>query len=204
MSARGAFSRIILFPFNPITMIPKSKTCAFLPFLAALALPSCPGLASDTEIVPENNFSALKPHIKAVAKDTSAIRLWIEKNLDPSIDPTVMLSKPCREFSEDVSELAWGYDGSISETQLTKKWGSRFDTSTTWDHAFENGNCGWASRKLAGFEYLGELNAGDWFLLFIKGGCGENDFSESLQRVVKVERINGGYQITNLVNPEPM
>jgi hypothetical protein len=48
------------------------------------------------------------------------------------------------------------------------------------------------------------LNAGDWFLLFIKGGCGENDFSESLQRVVKVETIDGGYQITNLVNPEPM
>jgi hypothetical protein len=48
---------------------------------------------------------------------------------------------------------------------------------------------------------LGELNGGDWFLLEIRGGCGDNDFSESLSRVVKVENLNGRFQISNLVNP---
>jgi hypothetical protein len=50
-------------------------------------------------------------------------------------------------------------------------------------------------------EYLGELNGADWFRLVIKGGCGENDFSESLTRVVKVESAGGRYQITNMMNP---
>jgi len=168
---------------------------------AALALPA--GIcAAQSPAVPENDYQALKIKIRPAKKDVSAIRSWLERNLSPSADPEKMLSPQCREYSNDITAMAWGYEEHITAEQVEKKWAHRFDTRNSWDHPFENGNCGWMSRKLAGFDYLGELNGGDWFLLTIKGGCGENDYSETLQRVAKVVSQNGTYQITNLINPQ--
>lgn len=167
--------------------------------VAAIALSG--GACKAQPTIPENDYRLVKTKLQPSKKDVSAIRSWLELNLDPSADPTTMLSPECREFADDVSASVWAYDGSITSEQVEKKWAQRFDVSNPWDHFFENGNCGWASRKLAGCEYLGELNGGDWFLLTIKGGCGEDDYAQTLKRVVKVVSQNGKRQITNLVNP---
>lgn len=177
--------------------IPRAK----LLWLGAAVLAVLGGVCHAQLTVPENDYRSIKAKLQPAKKDFSAIRSWLERNLRPSADPTAMFSPECREFAEDVSASVWGYDGSITAEQVEKKWGRRFDLANSWDHAFEDGNCGWASRKLAGFRHLGTLNGGDWFLLTIKGGCGDNDYARTLRRVVKVETRNGGYRITNLVNP---
>jgi hypothetical protein len=151
------------------------------------------------QMFPENDYAALNKRITKSAKDTSEIRSWFERSLQPLADTDAMFTKECLEFVKDVGDCTWGYDGSISADDLRKKWGRRFDLRNLWDHAFENGNCGWATRKVAGFQYLGELNGGDWFRLTIKGGCGDNDYSETITRVVKVVSSNGQCQIANLV-----
>ncbi len=151
---------------------------------------------------PENDYNVIRSQITKSTKDTSAIRAWFEENLSPASNAELMLSQDCLAFVSDVSECFWGYDGCISAEELSRKWAKRFDVRNPWDHAFENGNCGWASRKLVKCEYLGDLNGGDWFRIAIKGGCGENDYSESLTRVVKVESKGGRYQITNFMNPD--
>ncbi len=151
---------------------------------------------------PENDYNVVRSQIAKSAKDTSAIRAWFEENLSPVSNSDSMFSQECLAFVSDVSECVGGYDGSITAEKLSRKWAKRFDVRNLWDHSFENGNCGWASRKLVKCEYLGELNGGDWFRIAIKGGCGENDYSESLTRVVKVESKGGRYQITNFMNPD--
>jgi hypothetical protein len=70
-----------------------------------------------------------------------------------------------------------------------------------WDHPFENGNYRWGTQKLVKFDYLGQLNGGDWFRVVIKGGCGDNDYSETITRVVKVVSNGGRYQIANMICP---
>lgn len=149
----------------------------------------------------ENDYNLLASQLVKKRKDTTAIQAWFKDNLGPLANPEGMLSKDCLAFVKDVADCTWGFDESISDKELARKWANRFDVRSRWDHAFENGNCGWASRKLVACEFLGELNGGDWFRLAIKGGCGENDFSETLTRVVKVESRGGGYQITNFMNP---
>lgn len=168
--------------------------------LLAAALMFSSGVCNAQPTIPENDYRLIKTKLQPSKKDVSAIRSWMEVNLSPSADPTAMFSPECRAFAADVSASGWGYDGSITAEEVEKKWGRRFDVRSSWDHAFEDGNCGWASRKLAGFQYLGTLNSGDWFLLTIKGGCGENDYSRTLKRVVKVETRNGSYRITNMVS----
>jgi hypothetical protein len=149
----------------------------------------------------ETDYTILESQLAKNPKDTAAIQRWFENSLSPLANPDAMFSKECLAFVTDVADCNWGYDGSITAAELSRKWAKRFDVRSSWDHAFENGNCGWASRKLVKCEYLGELNGADWFRLVIKGGCGENDFSESLTRVVKVESAGGRYQITNMMNP---
>ena len=175
---------------------PRAK---LLWLVAALAVSG--GACKAQPTIPENDYRLVKTKLQPSKRDVAAIRSWMELNLAPSADPTAMFSSECREFANDISASVWGYDGSITAEQVKKKWGHRFDVRNPWDHSFEDGNCGWASRKLAGFRYLGVLNDGDWFLLTIKGGCGDNDYSRKLERVVKVETRNGNYRITNMMNP---
>jgi hypothetical protein len=164
--------------------------------MAALMAPG-PSLVRG-EAVPENDFALLKAKIRQSAKDTSAIRVWFETNLKPMDAANHMFTPEYLRFLEDVGLFNW--DGSVTEQQLHRKWGKRFDVDRRVpDHAFETGNCGWASQKLTKFDYLGQLNGGDWFRLTIKGGCGEKDYSQTITRVVKVVGSNGRYQIANLI-----
>lgn len=175
------------------------KHAFFLLVAAAMAIDPCASFGA-TGAVPENDYNALKTKIRESRKDISAVRSWFEKCLKPLAETNGMFTPECREFLNDVGMFNW--DGSVTAQQLRKKWGARFDvTRVVPDHPFENGNCGWESRKLAGFEYLGELNDGDWFRLKITGGCRKGDFSESLTRVVKVVSVGGQYRIANLIVP---
>jgi hypothetical protein len=44
------------------------------------------------------------------------------------------------------------------------------------------------------------LNNGDWFKLTIKGGGGENDFSTTLVRVIKVIRKGNTFYVDNFMS----
>lgn len=184
-----------------VSLTVKSAGFALLLSVAALAVTSaleCQGAPSDR--VPENDYAALKARITKSSKDTSAIRSWFERNLKPMDASNHMFTPEYLRFLGDVGLLNW--DGSVSEQQLRRKWGQRFDVDRRVpDHAFETGNCGWGTQKLTKFDYLGELNGGDWFLLTIKGGCGENDYSQTITRVIKVISSDGRYQIANLICP---
>jgi hypothetical protein len=152
------------------------------------------------ETVPENDFALLQSQIRKSAKDTAAIRSWFETNLKPMDASNHMFTPEYLRFLDDVGLYNW--DGSVTEQQLRRKWGKRFDVDRRVpDHAFEDGNCGWGTQKLTKFDYLGELNDGDWFRLTIKGGCGDNDYSRTITRVIKVISSNGRYQIANLICP---
>ena len=67
-------------------------------------------------------------------------------------------------------------------------------------HLFESGNCGWASKSLSKFEFLGELNNGDWFKLTIRGGCGTNEYSTTIVRVIKVIKKSNRFYIDNFIS----
>lgn len=147
--------------------------------------------------MPENDYAALSPVIRKTAKHTLAVRSWFEANLKPLADTDHMFTREYRRFLDDVGKFNW--EGTVTEEQLQKRWAARFDLERRVpDHPFEDGNCGWSTRKLAKFDYLGELNGGDWFRLTIKGGCNENDYSRTVTRVVKVVSADGRYQIANL------
>jgi len=155
------------------------------------------GNAFGTEPVPENDFEKLENQIRKVEKDTSAVQKWLEKNIKPLTNTNHMFSAELLKFRSDQAEVNW--EGTMTEAQLREKWGARFDVKRLGDHPFETGNCGWESMKIAKFEHLGELNGGDWFRLTIRGGCRENDYSDTVKRVVKIVSENGKFQITNLV-----
>jgi len=177
----------------------KSARFALLLAVAALAVvgpsESC-GAPSDR--VPENDYTALKSKIRKSLKDTSALRSWFDRNLKPLVDTDHMFTSEYLRFLNDLGMFQW--DGSVTEQQLRRTWGHRFDLKRAIpDHPFETGNCGWGTRRLVKFEHLGQLNGGDWCRLTIKGGCGDNDYSEKIIRVVKVISTNGRYQIANLI-----
>jgi hypothetical protein len=187
--------------FVVCAVLPMVKNTGFALFLvlAALAVVSrseSSGAPSDR--VPENDYAAFKSQIRKSVKDTSAIRVWFERNLKPMDASNHMFTPEYLRFLGDVGQFNW--DGSVTEQQLRRKWGKRFDVDRRVpDHAFETGNCGWGTQKLSKFEYLGQLNGGDWFRLTIKGGCGDNDYSETITRVVKVVSASSRYQIANLI-----
>jgi len=173
--------------------------CRAAAFILTVALTLAFGISPvAAQMIPENDYAAFKSKIRKSPKDTSAIRSWFERNIKPADDSPHMFTPEYLRFLQDVSLFNW--DGSVTEQQLRRKWGKRFDVDRRVpDHAFETGNCGWGTQKLTKFDYLGQLNGGDWFRLTIKGGCGENDYSETVTRVIKVISSKGQYQIANMV-----
>ena len=114
---------------------------------------------------------------------------------------TSYVTKKCYDYIFDVLDFYWGADGSIDEKTLNKKWANQYDLKHSgWGHLFETGNGGWGTKKLTKIELLGELNNGDWFKLTIKGGSGENDFSTTLVRVIKVIRKGNSFYIDNFIS----
>ncbi len=152
--------------------------------------------------IPENNYDLLVSKFRNKEKNISEYNKWIANilNMDHGGDLTFMTEK-CLEYVSDVLDFNLGVDGSIEEETLNKKWSNLYDLKySTFGHLFESGNCGWATKKLTKVEFLGELNNSDWFKLTIKGGCGSNDFSTTLIRVIKVIKKENTFYIDNFIS----
>ena len=151
---------------------------------------------------PENNYDLLVPKFRNKEKDISEYNKWLANIVAMDLDgDTSYVTKKCYDYIFDVLDFYWGADGSIDEKTLNKKWANQYDLKHSgWGHLFETGNGGWGTKKLTKIEFLGELNNGDWFKLTIKGGSGENDFSTTLVRVIKVIRKGNSFYIDNFIS----
>ena len=152
--------------------------------------------------IPENNFDILVTKFVNKEKNITHYNNWISNIIvnDEDGDKTYV-TKKCLEYTNDVIQNYSGYDGSIDEETLTKKWSDQYDLKySNFSHLFETGNCGWSTKKLTKTEYLGELNKGDWFKLTIKGGCEANDFSTTIVRIIKVIKIGNGFHIDTFLS----
>jgi regulator of replication initiation timing len=152
--------------------------------------------------IPENNYDLLVPQFKNKEKNITEYKKWIANILSmDNFNDTPFMTEKCWDFVVDVCDYRLGYDGSIEEETLIKKWANQYDLKySTFGHLFESGNCGWGTQKLTKVEFLGELNNGDWFKLTIKGGCGINDFSTTLIRVIKVIKKENAFYIDNFIS----
>lgn len=151
---------------------------------------------------PENNYDLLVPKFGNKEKDISEYSEWLVNIVAKDADgDTSYMTKKCADYIYDVIDFTWGYDGSIDEKTLNKKWANQYDLKySNFGHLFEAGNGGWGTKKLTKVEFLGELNNGDWFKLTIKGGGGENDFSTTLVRVIKVIRKGNTFYVDNFMS----
>jgi hypothetical protein len=154
------------------------------------------------EFVIENDYDSYSKKLIIRDKDLSEIKKWLRKTvMSQEQDRPPYMTKECAEFTYDVIDNAWGYNGSIDEITLKKKWSNKYDLKySNFGHLFETGNGGWGTKQLSSITYLGELNQGDWFKLEINGGPLENDYSEKLVRVVKVIFKNNRYYIDNFLS----
>ena len=170
-----------------------SLTLKFLKLLADI------DSLSNPKIDKENNWVLIESNLKWIEKDYSTTVQWFNKNIFNGGQD--IYTPTCYSYIMDAMDYYWGYPGSIEEDEFKSKWKSIFDLKySSFGHAFQNGNCGWASFKLENAEYLGHLNEGDWYKLTILGGCGENDYSQTLLRVVKIIEENGSFRIANFIS----
>ena len=152
---------------------------------------------------PENNFDALLTRLGNKEKKLDDLYGYffaaiVGENL--SDDPDYF-TENCLDYTRDVMDYYWGYDGSIGQKTLREKWDNQYDLGySAFGHLFENGDCGWMTKKLTKIEYLGELNNGDWFRLTINGGCGINDYSNTLIRIIKVVKEGNAFFIDNFLS----
>lgn len=154
--------------------------------------------------IPENNYDNLKTKFVKTDKDISQQEKWIRSLIDRNVTEGTsgVFTSKCNDYVNDVIEVAWGYDGSIDEATLKKRWSNKYDLKyADFANVFDgDGNGGWGSKKISNLEYLGEVNNGDWFKLTIKGGTLNNDYSETLIRVIKVINKNGKFFIDNFLS----
>lgn len=160
----------------------------------------------ETEIIAETNYDFYSKKFIISSKNNRDIENWLKGIVTNDGKGRIFdgdlsyMTKDCHGFITDVIDNNWGYPGSIDENTLKRKWSGKFDMKyTNYGHLFETGNGGWGTKQLTNVKYLGSLNNGDWFQLTIKGGGGENDFSETLIRVVKVIQENQKYYISNFL-----
>lgn len=156
-------------------------------------------LLSAPRIDRENNWTLIESNLKWAEKDNSQAVKWFNKNVFNGNKD--IYTPNCYSYVMDATDYYWGYPGSIEEDEFKSKWKSIFDLKySSFGHAFQNGNCGWASFEIRNIEFLGDLNGGDWFKLTITGGCGENDYSNTLVRLVKLTEENGSFKIANFMS----
>jgi hypothetical protein len=160
----------------------------------------------ELEIIDETNYDFYSKKFILSSKNNSGIENWLKGIVANDGKGRIFdgdlsyMTKDCFGFIKDVIDSHLGYPGSIEFSTLRRKWSGRFDMKyTQYAHLFETGNGGWGTKQLTNVKYLGSLNNGDWFQLTIKGGGGENDFSETLIRVVKVIQENQRYYISNFI-----
>lgn len=157
--------------------------------------------------VKENNYDQIIKNliVESTPDDQKEIKLindWLTKELNNlNLNEYDLFSENCKKYVTDAVDLYWGEDGSISEKKFNEKWSETYDLKhANFSHCFENGNGGWASRKIENNKYLGKLNDGKWFELKISGGNYEKDFSQKLVRVIKVIKLNNQYFIDNFIS----
>ena len=152
--------------------------------------------------ITENNYDLLVTKFGNKEKDISEYNKWLANIVAMDLDgDTSYVTKNCLAYIIDVIDFYWGYDGSIDEKTLNKKWANQYDLKhSNFGHLFESGNGGWGTKKLTKVEFLGELNNGDWFKLTIKGGSETNDFSTTLVRVIKVIKKGNSFYIDNFIS----
>ncbi len=163
---------------------------------------------SSPQIDRENDWLMIESNIEVRQKDVDQLQQWLKMVVKPQelnqksrSEFENIFTSNCYSYIEDAADFYWGYPGSIEEDELKSKWHSTFDLKyAKFGHAFENGNCGWATMNLRNIDFLGVLNGGDWFKLTITGGCGENDYSQTLIRIVKVIEKNGSWKIANFLS----
>ena len=163
---------------------------------------------SSPQIDRENDWLMIESNLEVRQKDVYHVKQWLKVVVKPQefdqksrSEFENIFTPNCYSYIEDAADFYWGYPGSIEEDELKSKWHSTFDLKyAKFGHAFENGNCGWATMNLRNIDFLGVLNGGDWFKLTITGGCGENDYSQTLIRIVKVIEKNGSLKITNFLS----
>ena len=151
---------------------------------------------------PENNFDALLTRFGNKEKNVAEYNNWLSQIVTNDLNgDSAYVTANCLVYIGDVLDYYWGYDGSIDEKTLKEKWENQYDLKySNFGHLFENGNCGWMTKKLTKIEYLGELNNGDWFRLTINGGCGMNDYSNTLIRIIKVVKEGNTFYIDNFLS----
>ena len=161
---------------------------------------------SNPKIDKENNWLLIENNLKWIEKDHSTTIEWFNKTIERfkkniSYEGQDIFTPSCYSYMTDAMNYYWGYPGSIEEDEFKSKWKSIFDLKySSFGHSFQNGNCGWASCKLENIEFLGSLNDGEWYKLTVLGGCGENDYSRTLVRVVKIIEENGSFRIANFIS----
>lgn len=182
----------------------SAKTEKRLP--TKIAKDSITGDKKETEIIDETNYDFYSKKIIKSDKNYSEIETWLKRIVANDGKGRIFdgdlsyMTKDCFGFIKDVIDSHLGYPGSIEFSILKRKWSGKFDMKyTQYAHLFETGNGGWGTKQLTNVKYLGSLNNGDWFQLTIKGGGGENDFSETLIRVVKIIQENQRYYISNFL-----
>ncbi|MFY7944406.1 MAG: hypothetical protein ACOVNZ_07470 [Crocinitomicaceae bacterium] len=151
-----------------------------------------------TVLYPENNYDLLVSKFSNKDKNVQETEKWLKQLIKnnkeetgiPIDGDTSYMTLKAYKYVQDAMDFTWGYPGSIDEKTFKKKWGSQFDLKySVILHLFEFGDCGWVSKKADKIEYLGEVNSGEWFRVKIIGGCAENDYSETVVRVVKKKKI---------------
>ena len=153
--------------------------------------------SNNNVFIPENNYSNLSQQFKNKDRNIEEQKKWVSKILTNQ----EILTEKCEEYVNDVKNYNLGYDGSIEEEELKIKWGNKYDLNyKNFVHLFETGDCGWGSQKLVKVEYLGELNNGDWFKLTIKGSCSPNNYSQTIDRVIKVVKENNLFLIDYFIS----
>ncbi len=152
--------------------------------------------------IPENNFDILITKFINQEKNTTEYKNWIANIVLKDFDgDSTYVTKKCLAYINDVIDNAWGYDGSIDDKTLNKKWATQYDLKySNFGHLFETGNGGWGTKKLTKIEFLGELNNGNWFKLTIKGGSGSNDTSTTLVRIIKVIKKEEAFYLDNFLS----
>jgi hypothetical protein len=151
----------------------------------------------------ENNYKIIQMHLVKSKKDVTAYSSWLKSVIAryDSPSPFSDLTPICQDYVMDAAETNLEILDFMPREKFNKKWQQKFDVNySNFVHLFENGDCGWGTKQIVELTHLGTLNNGEWFNVTIKGGCGENDFSETIIRVVKIIKVNNSYKIDNFLS----
>lgn len=139
----------------------------------------------------ENNWLELSKKLEKNEIDRNEQFDWINSNINIKIDYSLYTNK-LNEFISDLMYVQWEDSDEKNVSKFNNKWSNFYDLKyTNYDHEFQNGNCGWQSQKIDSIEYIGSYKKGDWFKLYISGGCEKNSFPEKITRIIKLLKEDG-------------